>query len=104
MTHAEATVQARIIKALANPIRLMIVDELSRGERCVCQLQPLFTIDQSTLSRHLAVLKNVGVVTERREGTRVIHRLAKRCVLRVIEGVGAALPTAAPGRTGEQPA
>lgn len=71
------------MKALANPIRLMIVDELSRGERCVCELQPLFAIDQSTLSRHLTALKNVGIVAERREGTRVIHRLATPCILNV---------------------
>jgi len=71
------------MKALASPVRLMIIDELSRGERCVCELQPLFALDQSTLSRHLAALKNVGIVTERREGTRVVHRLATPCILNV---------------------
>ena len=71
------------MKALANPIRLMIVDELSRGERCVCELQPLFAIDQSTLSRHLSALKNVGIVGERREGTKVFHWLATPCILSI---------------------
>ena len=85
MTHAEATVRAQVMKALASPIRLMIIDELSRGERCVCELQPLFAIDQSTLSRHLSALKNVGILTERREGTKIIHRLATPCILKVID-------------------
>jgi ArsR family transcriptional regulator len=48
-------------------------------------LQPLFAIDQSTLSRHLAVLKNVGILGERREGTRIIHRLATPCILKVFD-------------------
>jgi len=69
------------MRALSSPIRLMIIDELSRGERCVCELQPLFAIGQSTLSRHLAALKNVGILAERREGTKVFHRLATPCIL-----------------------
>lgn len=83
MTYAEATARARVMKALASPVRLMIIDELSRGERCVCELQPLFALDQSTLSRHLAALKNVGILSERREGAKVIHRLATPCILNV---------------------
>lgn len=85
MNHLEAQARARILKALANPIRIRIVEELSRGERCVCELQPLFQIDQSVLSRHLAHLKNVGIVTERREGVRIVHRLACPCILNALE-------------------
>lgn len=83
MTPVEANARARVMKALSSPIRLMIIDELSRGDRCVCELQPLFAIDQSTLSRHLAALKNVGILTERREGTKIFHRLATPCILKV---------------------
>lgn len=74
-----------MIKALANPIRLKIVDELGRGERCICELQPLFSVNKSTLSRHVAELKNVGIVGERREGVRRYLRLLTPCVLHMIE-------------------
>lgn len=94
MAPEEATARARILKALGNPIRLRIVDELSRGERCVCQLQPLFAVDPSTLSRHLTALKAVGIVAERREGARVIHRLATPGILSVVDGSGQVLVSA----------
>jgi len=73
------------MKALASPVRLMIVDELSRGERCMCELQPMFPMNKSTLSRHIAALKNVGILSERREGVRTYLRLATPCILNVFE-------------------
>jgi DNA-binding transcriptional ArsR family regulator len=85
MKMEQARAQARILKALANPVRLMIVHALKGRERCVCQLQPLFDIDQSTLSRHLSTLKRVGVVAERREGVKIMHRLVTPCVLRAFD-------------------
>jgi ArsR family transcriptional regulator len=77
--------RARIMKALASPVRLKIVDELSRGERCVCELQPLFPKDKSTLSRHVAALRNVGIISERREGVRCMLRLETPCILKVFD-------------------
>ena len=52
--------QARIIKALAHSTRLFIVDELSRGERCVCELKDMIGVEMPTVSRHLGVLKDAG--------------------------------------------
>jgi DNA-binding transcriptional ArsR family regulator len=77
--------RARVMKALASPVRLKIVDELSRGERCMCELQPLFRMNKSTLSRHLAALKNVGIVSERREGVRCFLKLQTPCILTVFD-------------------
>jgi len=79
--------RARVMKALASPIRLEIVDHLSRGEQCMCELQPLFRMNKSTLSRHIAALKNVGIVSERRDGVRIILKLATPCILKVFECV-----------------
>ena len=73
------------MKSLASPVRLKIVDELSRGERCICELQPLFPMNKSTLSRHVAELKNVGIVGERREGVRCYLRLQTPCILNVFD-------------------
>ena len=73
--------QARVLKALANESRLMIVDRLGQGECTVGELVELVGSDQSTVSKHLAVLRSHGIVADRREGTFVHYRLVTPCVL-----------------------
>ena len=73
--------QARILKALANETRLMIIDRLSRGECQVGELVRLVGVDQSTVSKHLAVLRGVGVVDDDRRGNTVFYRLVTPCVV-----------------------
>ena len=73
--------QARVLKALANESRLMIVDRLSRGECSAGELTKLIGDDQSTVSKHLAVLRSHGIVDDRREGSVVIYRLLIPCVV-----------------------
>lgn len=85
MNNEELNDRARILRALASPARLKIVDELSHGERCICELQPLFAMNKSTLSRHVAQLKSVGIVGERQEGVRRYLRLRTLCVLRMLD-------------------
>ena len=79
--------RARVMKALANPARLKVIDELSQGERCLCELEPLFQMDKSTLSRHISALKAVGIVHERREGARIHLKLATPCILGIFDCV-----------------
>lgn len=67
--------RAKVIKALAHPTRLFIIDEVSKGERCVCELTALIGADTSTVSKHLTVLKNAGVVTDEKRGLMVFYRL-----------------------------
>ncbi len=85
MTDQELKNIARIFKALANPVRLKIVEELRNGEPCLCQLMPLCPMNKSTLSRHVAVLKKCGIVSERREGVRCFLKLEKPSVLRILD-------------------
>lgn len=73
------------MKALSSPVRLMIVDELSRGELCICELQPLFKMNKSTLSRHVTALRNVGIVSGRRDGVRLMLKLETPCILKIFE-------------------
>ncbi|MFH2007068.1 MAG: metalloregulator ArsR/SmtB family transcription factor [bacterium] len=73
--------QARVLKALANESRLMIVDRLGEGECTVGELVELVGTDQSTVSKHLAVLRSHGIVEDRREGSFVHYRLITSCVL-----------------------
>jgi DNA-binding transcriptional ArsR family regulator len=80
-TQAKYEARARIIKAMAHPTRLFIVDELARnGERCVCELTEMVGVDMSTVSRHLAMLKNAGIVEDDKRGTAVYYRLRCPCV------------------------
>lgn len=73
--------QARIIKALAHPARLFIVDELSRGERCVCELTDKLGVAMPTVSRHLGQLKSAGLLEDEKRGAQVFYRLRVPCVL-----------------------
>lgn len=83
--------KARIVKALAHASRLMMVEELSRGERCVCELRELVGADLSTVSKHLSVLKNAGLVEDDKRGVQVFYRLKVPCVLNFFSCVEAVL-------------
>jgi ArsR family transcriptional regulator len=72
--------RARVIKALAHPTRLAIVDALLDGEVCVCELQQIAGSDVSTISRHLAIMKAAGIVADRKQGLRVFYRLEVPCI------------------------
>lgn len=87
--HARYKTQARIIKALAHPTRLFIVDELSRGERCVCELTAMIGVEMPTVSRHLSQLKNVGILVDEKRGSQVFYRLRVPCVLKFFSCVEA---------------
>ena len=87
-TQAKYEARAKIIKAMAHPTRLFIVDELARsGERCVCELTEMIGVDMSTVSRHLAMLKNAGIIEDEKRGAQVYYRLRVRCVLDFFECV-----------------
>lgn len=73
--------RAKVMKAMAHPSRLMMIDELSRGERCVCDLQTLIGHDMSTVSKHLNVLKKAGIVVDERRGKQIFYRLKVPCIL-----------------------
>lgn len=72
---------AAVVKAMAHPTRLFVVDQLSRGERCVCELTALVGADVSTVSKHLAVLKAAGIVASEKRGSRIYYNLRMPCVL-----------------------
>ena len=72
--------KARVIRALAHPSRLAMVEALRAGERCVCELQELVGSDMSTVSKHLSLLKNAGIVSDRKDGLWVYYSLRTPCV------------------------
>jgi ArsR family transcriptional regulator len=73
--------QAQVFKALAHPGRLLMLDELSRGERCVCELAALVGSEMPTVSRHLLQLKNAGIIEDEKRGAQVFYRLVTPCVM-----------------------
>jgi len=81
MDKAKFEARARIIKAMGHPTRLFIVDALSRNERCVAELTEMVGADMSTVSKHLSVLKNVGIVDDEKRGAQVYYNLKVKCIL-----------------------
>ena len=73
--------KARMMKALAHPTRLFMVEELAKGERCVCELRDMVGADISTVSKHLALLKAAGIVADDKRGLQVFYNLKTPCVL-----------------------
>lgn len=86
---AQFTAQAQVFKALAHPGRLLMLDELSRGERCVCELAALVGSEMPTVSRHLSQLRNAGIVDDEKRGAQVFYRLVTPCVMNFFQSVAA---------------
>ncbi|MFN5870142.1 MAG: ArsR/SmtB family transcription factor [Akkermansiaceae bacterium] len=75
--------RAQIFKALGHPARLAMVDKLAKGERCVCELMMMSQLTQfsgPTISQHLLVLKNAGIISYEKRGKRIFYHLAMPCV------------------------
>ena len=73
--------QAQIMKALSHPTRLFIVHELAKGEKCVCELTEMVGADSSTISKHLSIMKNAGIVGFEKRGTSIYYSLKMKCVM-----------------------
>jgi ArsR family transcriptional regulator len=68
--------QTDLFKAFADETRVRILSLLAQDEQCVCELQATLQLPQPTISRHLAYLRRMGLVEERREGKWIIYALA----------------------------
>lgn len=78
---------SRLLKALANSDRLMLLCELAQGERCVSELEKRLAIGQPTLSQQLGVLRQGRLVATRREGKNIRYRLASGAALAVMQAL-----------------
>lgn len=72
--------KAEVLKALAHPTRLFLVEELEKGERCVCELTAMVDVDVSTISRHLAQLRHAGVISAEKRSNQVFYSLEIPCL------------------------
>ena len=78
--HSRYIARAQIFKALAHPSRLLVVDALADGPRCVCELREIIGADMSTVSKHLSLMKQAGLLEDEKRGVQVFYRLAIPCV------------------------
>ena len=76
----EAEIRAKVIKAMAHPVRLMMIEFLKKEDRSFSDVFDLFKLDNSTVSKHLLVLKEAGIVTSRKSGADMIYKLEVPCV------------------------
>lgn len=80
--------KTEVLKALAHPTRLYIIEELARGEQCVCKFVEAIKADFSTVSKHLAVLKNAGLVDVEKRGQLVFYQLRMQCLPAFLNCIG----------------
>ena len=80
ITRQEAEIRAKIIKAMAHPVRLMVIEFLKDRERSFPEIFDLFKLDKSTVSKHLLVLKEAGIVSSRKDGADMMYKLDVPCV------------------------
>jgi ArsR family transcriptional regulator len=81
MVKPQHEARAKIIKAMAHPSRLFIIEELSRHECCVNELTEMIGADTSTVSKHLSVLKNAGLVLDTKRGNSIFYSLRCPCIM-----------------------
>lgn len=72
--------RATILKAMAHPSRLKMLEALESGEKCVCELQELVGSDMSTVSKHLSMMRAAGLVVDEKRGLKAFYRLRVPCV------------------------
>ena len=83
--------QAEILKALAHPLRLAILELLGSGELCACDIANKIGAERTNASKHLAIMVSAGILTSRKEGLKVFYQLRTPCVLDFLSCVNACL-------------
>ncbi|NQU06522.1 MAG: winged helix-turn-helix transcriptional regulator [Calditrichaeota bacterium] len=90
---AQYEARAKILKALAHHTRLFILDQLSKEKHCVCELTEMIGADTSTVSKHLSVLRNAGLVKDEKVGASVYYELTTPCILNFFDCVETVIKT-----------
>ncbi|NOR14706.1 MAG: metalloregulator ArsR/SmtB family transcription factor [Candidatus Aminicenantes bacterium] len=83
--------RANVLKAMAHPTRLFMVEELAKRSHCVNELTEMVEVDVSTVSKHLSILKNAGLIYDEKRGKQVFYSLRMRCALNFFDCVEAVL-------------
>ncbi len=84
MTHNQnerLRLKAEVFKAMGHPLRLGVIEFLRDGEKCVCDIVDHLGTGMSNISKHLSVMKKAGLVTDRRDGLKMMYSLTMPCAL-----------------------
>jgi DNA-binding transcriptional ArsR family regulator len=77
--------KAKALKVLGDPNRLRIIELLREGELCQCEILPVIGQSQPTVSRHLRLMEQAGLLRSRRDGTRILYMVASEDVFTIID-------------------
>jgi len=86
----ERTIQLKseVLKALAQPTRLKILECIRKGEKCICEIVPEINGEQSNISRHISVMQKSHLITTRKDGVRVMVKVKGPEVFEILDKVG----------------
>jgi DNA-binding transcriptional ArsR family regulator len=79
--------KAEILKALAQPTRLKILELLRNGERCICEIVPAINGEQSNISRHISLMQKSHLVTTRKDGVKVMVKVRDPKVFEILDSI-----------------
>jgi ArsR family transcriptional regulator len=79
--------KAEILKALAQPTRLKILELLRNGERCICEIVPAINGEQSNISRHISLMQKSNLVTTRKDGVKVMVKVSDPRVFEILDSI-----------------
>jgi ArsR family transcriptional regulator len=79
--------KAEILKALAQPTRLKILELLRNGERCICEIVPAINGEQSNISRHISLMQKSNLVTTRKDGVKVMVKVCDPRVFEILDNI-----------------
>jgi len=80
--------KAEILKALAQPTRLRILELLRNGEKCICEIVPALNGEQSNISRHISLMQKSHLVTTRKDGVKVMVKVRDPKVFEILDSIG----------------
>jgi len=79
--------KAEVLKALAQPTRLKILELLRNGERCICEIVPAINGEQSNISRHISLMQKSHLVTTRKDGVKVMVKVSDPKVFEILDRI-----------------
>ena len=91
MENKALRLKAEILKAMAQPTRLQILEFLRKGERCICEIIPAVNGEQSNISRHISLMQKSHLVTTRKDGTKVMVEVRDPKIFDIMDQVSAIL-------------
>jgi ArsR family transcriptional regulator len=101
-TENQNRLKATVFQALSDPIRIEILDFLRDGEKCVCEIIPHLNLIQPVVSRHLKILKDSGLLTDRKDGNKRYYSITFPEIFKIIDDLGPELTKAISKKIMEQ--